>query len=62
MRRLFLAAAFAVVPMLAQDVATVRLAIFAPDGVISSSNRGRSCSPKSRPRARAAGPPPGPRR
>lgn len=41
MRRLFLAAAFAAVPVLAQDVATARLAIFAPDQVISSSNRGK---------------------
>jgi Skp family chaperone for outer membrane proteins len=41
MRRLILAAAFAAMPMLAQDVATARLAIFAPDQVIQTSARGK---------------------
>ncbi len=41
MRRLILAAAFAAVPVLAQDVATARLAIFAPDQVIQTSARGK---------------------
>jgi Skp family chaperone for outer membrane proteins len=41
MRRLILAAAFAAIPVLAQDVATARLAIFAPDQVIQTSARGK---------------------
>lgn len=41
MRRLILAAAFAAMPMLAQDVATARLAIFSPDQVIQTSARGK---------------------
>lgn len=41
MRRFLFAAALAALPVMAQDVATARIAIFAPDQVIQVSSRGK---------------------